>query len=587
MQLTETVTIINNSGKIITNGKHVVNIFKEAKAAYQDKKAAIKAERAAAADPRPGLRKAQTFDVRSNRGLDAQHYEYDHVYDTPEERYFLSQDHAYTHEPYIESATPGRRRSVEDDGQSLASSRRSHATHRSHRSRATTARQGTASRPPAPLTEVNLRTLTEVSATTPSRAPTAHRSPYAESAPRDMVLSRPTLARAPTAPALSHAMSELSLGTASSDKKKKKKKKEIDMNLAYGNVPPDLASRTDLGPVTPAEEQDAARREEVRKEEEARRLMGRIDTLLDEAECVQHTATSIIDHLQRKPEAAAAVALLLAELSTLLKTMSPGFLGIVKGGSPAVFALLASPQFLIGVGVAVGVTVICFGGWKIVKRIQAAKALAAEKQADAQAFEMMQAQPMMPMMEGDGASAAFQHEAGHFAYGPPGPCSHDDALVLDEELSTIETWRRGIPPSVEDEESVDLELITPEAVRSVRGDAMSIRTSRTHRSSKSHRSHRTHRTEGEGTEVPARASSRANTTRAESDAGSERSRRTSRSKTTVKTEMRAIEDGSRQEDNSLESVLRPKEKKSSMLKTLFKKKREKEEGTEVAVSVMA
>lgn len=394
-----------------------------------------------------------------------------------------------------------------------------------------------------------------------------------------MVVSRPTLARAPTAPALSRAMSDLSLCTASSNKKKKK---EIDMNLAYGNVPPDLASRTDLGPVTPAEEQDAARQEEAKKEEEARNLMNRIDTLLDEAECVQHTATNIIDHLQRKPEAAAAVALLLAELSTLLKTMSPGFLGIVKGGSPAIFALLASPQFLIGVGVAVGVTVIFFGGWKIVKRMQAAKALAAEKQANAQAFEM-QEQPMP--MEGEGASAAFQHEAGN-AYGPPGPCSYDDALVLDEELSTIETWRRGIVPSAEDEESVDLELITPEAVRSVRGDAMSIRTSRTHRSSKSHRSHRTHKTEGEGLEIPARTSSKANT-RAESDAGSERSRRTSRSKTTVKTEMRAIEDGSRQEDNSLDSVLRPKEKKSSMLKTLFKKKREKEEGTEVAVSVMA
>lgn len=355
------------------------------------------------------------------------------------------------------------------------------------------------------------------------------------------------------------------------------------MNLAYGNVPPDLASRTDLGPVTPAEEEDAKWREEMKKEEDARKLMGRIDALLDEAECVQHTATSIIDHLQQKPEAAAAVALLLAELSTLLKTMSPGFLGIVKGGFPAIFALLASPQFLIGVGVAVGVTVIFFGGWKIVKRMREAKAIAAEKEANSQAFEM---QEQVPMPDGQ---SAFQAGA---AYGPPGPGSYDDALVFDEELSSIETWRRGISPAGEDEESVDLELITPEAVRSVRGDAMSIRTTRTHRSSKSHRSRRTHKDEDEDVDVPARTSSRAHTSRVggdvQSEAGSEHSRRSSRSKTTVRTRTtHAIEDGSREEDNTLDAVLRPKEKKSSMLKTLFKKKKDKDDEREVAISVMA
>lgn len=403
-------------------------------------------------------------------------------------------------------------------------------------------------------------------------------------------MSRPTLVHAPTAPAFSRVASEPSLCTTAASKTKKKKK-EIDMNLAYGNIPPDLASRTDLGPVTPAEEQDLARQEEAKKEEEARNLMNRIDTLLDEAHCVQHTATSIIDHLQRKPEAAAAVALLLAELSTLLKTMSPGFLGIVKGGSPAIFALLASPQFLIGVGVAVGVTVIFFGGWKIVKRIQAAKAIAAEKEADKQAFEM-QDQP--PLVHEQRPESAFRYEPGH-DFGPAGPGSYDDALLvddefaLDEELSTIETWRRGIVPTGEDEESVDLELITPEAVRSVRGDAASIRTSRTHRSSKTHRSHRSHRSrtgETDHVEVPTRSSSRAHT-RAESEAGSERSGRTTRSKTTVRTELRAIEDGSCQEDNTLEAVLRPKEKKSSMLRTMFKKKKEKEGEKEVAVSVAA
>lgn len=421
-----------------------------------------------------------------------------------------------------------------------------------------------------------------------------------------MALARPALAHAPYTSPLTHVSRTTSVPNLSSLSSGKKKKKPIDMNLAYGNIPPDLATRTDLGPVTAAEEYDAQLQEEARKEKEARTLMARINTLLDEAECVQHTATSIIDHLQRKPEAAAAVALMLAELSTLLKAMSPSFLSVVKGGFPAIFALLASPQFLIAVGVATGLTVVFFGGWKIVKRIQEAKAIAAQK-GEAQAFEMSsQAAPSQyyaataPPVAPSVLPPASQHNM----YGAGGPGSYDDALVLDEELSSIETWARGVVPSgeegeLEELESVDLELITPEAARSVRGDARSVRTARTHRSSKSHRSHRsTHtssRRHGDDEEAstiadaPVRKSSSSSSkapsaARAESVADTERSHRTSRSKTTVRTELRAIEDGSRAEDNTLDSVLRGKDKKPNMLKTLFKKKKDREDA---AVSVMA
>ncbi|RQM08438.1 hypothetical protein DH86_00000461, partial [Scytalidium sp. 3C] len=40
----ETITVINKSGKIISTGKHLVNIFKDARDAYQEKKAELKAE---------------------------------------------------------------------------------------------------------------------------------------------------------------------------------------------------------------------------------------------------------------------------------------------------------------------------------------------------------------------------------------------------------------------------------------------------------------------------------------------------------------------------------------------------------------
>lgn len=608
-------------------GKHIVNIFKEAKAAYQDKKASIKAERAAAAELRPGVKKAQTY-----AGPAPSQYTYgpDQVYDVPDRRHFLSYEEGsyYTHEP--ERIDDGdRRRSIDDarsEARSMASSRRSHGSghksHRSHRSRRTTRDDDETRSTRPPLTASNLRTHSEVSSTAPSQITAVYRSPYAETAPRDsMVMSRPNLARAPTAPpstmvtmepalvprrqgsaVMHHAMSESDLSTIrpSAPPKDKKKKKEIDMNLAYGNIPPDLASRTDLGPVTKAEEERAQADAELKKQQEARTLMARIDTILDEAEAVQHSATSIIDHLQRKPEAAAAVALMLAELSTLLKTLGPGFLSVVKGGSPAIFALLASPQFLVGVGVAVGVTVVCFGGWKIVKRIKEAKAVAAEKEANAQAFEMQDQQQYVPRSGQSGFEAGMR-------YGEPGPGSFDDALVLEEELSTIETWRRGIVPSEADDEelarsiaeSADLELITPDAAQSVRDDGRSIRTVRTHRSSKSHRSHRTHRRSedgGDDIEVPERKSSRGSkvgATDVASEAGSERSRKTSRSKATTMrtTETRAIEDGSRQRDeDSIESVLQPSlgSRKPSMLKTLFRKKKDREEGRESApVSVMA
>lgn len=182
----------------------------------------------------------------------------------------------------------------------------------------------------------------------------------------------------------------------------------VDMNLAYGSLPHDQE-------VT---EED--------REAELKATMTKLDNLLLEAQCLQHSATAIIANLQSNPEAMAAVALTLAELSTLLTKMSPGILGALKMSSPAVFALLASPQFLIAGGVAIGVTVVMFGGFKIIKKIQ--------------------------------ASNEARKEANRM----------DEAMVYDGlEMGSIDTWRRGIA-EVEAQSvstSVDGEFITPEAAR--------------------------------------------------------------------------------------------------------------------------
>ncbi|KAI0382313.1 hypothetical protein F5Y04DRAFT_253480 [Hypomontagnella monticulosa] len=540
----EIVTIVNSSGKIISNGRHLINVLKEAKASYDEKKAAIRAERA--------VKRSQTFDIP-------------------------------TVPRYDDGGTPDwPRRASHDDAASQATSRRS------HRSRAS--RQRASSQAGTALTRRNLEALTEVSSTTPSRPPVAYRSPYAETAPRDMVLSRPSLPYAQTiyvdgpteepmhAP-VPRSISDPALGG---------KTKEIDMNLAYGNVPPDLADRVDLDPAYKA----------AQKERKARDLVGKIEELLTEAQCLHHTATHIIQHLQGNPDAAAAVALTLAELSAILGKMSPSFLAVIKGGSPAIFALLASPQFLIAAGVTVGVTVVMFGGWKIVKRIQEAK-------------EAEAANAMAPM-----AFAAHQPPLPAEAERPPYPESEasqgfDEALVLEEELSTIESWRRGIVPFGEDEQA-DMELISPEADRAIRSqyggdDARSVRTSRTHRTtkttktSKTSKTHKTHKSrKEEGSEAPrdespkdADAASVAGSHRSHRSTAShkshqshqshhshrshrsERTERSSRSKRSEKVEIKAIEDGRSDRENSINVVLRPK--KDNMLKALFKKKKDRED----------
>ncbi|KAL2134018.1 hypothetical protein VTI74DRAFT_1223 [Chaetomium olivicolor] len=608
MPATEIITIINNSGKVISTGKQLVNIFKEARAAYRDRKDTIRAQRA-------GIQRAKTFDVAHRDLYYDDYYRYDQI-EFADDRRSLRDD-------------SGRRRSHDDDGRSHASSRYTRYSRRSHR-------------PPSPgrlpaLTEGNLKTHSEVSATSPSKA---YRSPYAETAPRDMQLSRPTLAIGPPPPpsesnppfspgALVAAPERHQLVHRPRSDPSLSKKKSIDMNLAYGEVPPDLASRVDLDPGHKDNPSSAAA--EDPRETQALTLVDRIEDFLEEAHCMHHTASSMIENLQRNPEAAAAVALSLAELSALLGKMSPAALAFLKGGSPAVFALLASPQFLIGAGVAVGVTVVMFGGWKIVKRIK-------DSATTTKTLEAPIAMHALPASTAPHAAA--NDKTVPPVHGPNSASSYDEALVLQdvEELSTIETWRRGIVPFGENE-SADLELMTREAERTLR-EQQSIRDlrvgpdlddevepcdsvsqvsrARTHRSRRSERSHRssarTHRSHREddaeraaerrssaGTGFSKRERGRERDRDGQSEAASERSHRSHRSSWThhregggstvsksskhgSKVGLKVIEEGGEGDGKgSVASTSRPREKKRDMIKQLFRMKKEQRER---AVSVL-
>ena len=537
----------------IDQGKQLMSVFNQAKGAYQDKKNQIKTEKS-------GLSRAQTFDP--SRSF------HNHQHD-PRDYYEEEDDYYYQ---YDDDRT--RRRSVYD-GHSEAPSRRSSRRSRSVASRRHDDRdreRGTVvgrSRG-SPLTVNNLKTHSEVSSTAPSRTPpNAYRSPYVETVHRDMAMSKGNLTHAdvrtmavserrPPMTALTRrrSFSELhqqrrgSFDSRALERRNSTAGKEVE-HLAYGNVPPDLQHRTDLD-----------KYDTFSDEKKAKNLVQKVEGLLDEAHCLQHSATSTISHLQKNPDAAAAVALSLAELSTLVAKMSPAVIGFMKGGSPAVFALLASPQFLIGSAAVVGVTVVMFGGWKIVKRVKEQN-MAREALAH-QGVPLDRPAPLRTQSE--------------FSTGM------DEALIIDEELSTIESWRRGILPEFGENESADMELMTPGAERAHRERHKKAKDAeydelRSRKSGKTTKTNKTSKKRGEDHDIPERRSSRH--AAAESVAGSERSDRTrqtsSRSKSKVKAPVKTIEDGrSRRGDSELDLGLRPKgQKQNNMLKALFKDKTEK------------
>lgn len=353
-----------------------------------------------------------------------------------EQRERLRQKHAQKY--------PQRLELVREETRSETSSRRSRRSHRSHRDH-----RDRTSRALPPLSEANLHRIAEDNeiatqynepvhgeARYREQSPSVvYRNPYVETEiePQPGLIRRHTdfietgsqMTYQDTLPPPSR------LHRRNSDPEMRRR--DIDMNLAYGELPPHLIPRD------PYEE-----------EQELNSMVSRVEKLLLEAHCLHHSATAIMAGLQENPDAMAAVALTLAELSNLLAKVSPGLIGLLKSSSPAIFALLASPQFLIGTGVALGVTVIMFGGFKIIKKIQgnAAQKQAIKMEADSRIQLPMGQNPMLQ-------DAAGMH----------GPLP--EAITYDEELSSIECWRRGIA-DVEAESvatSADGEFITPGAER--------------------------------------------------------------------------------------------------------------------------
>ena len=394
--LGETITIVNKSGKVVSTSKHLVNVFKEAKSAYNERKAEIKAFRGSQLEGKSEERKAR-------KRLEA-----------------LTVD--------------------DDDTASRRSSRRGSEDGRSSRRKPT--REHGRERPPMERGVSDSFYTNDISPSRLERRSSHRPSPLrreSQDEPRMGELTRrhtdglelQRLSR-PTQPAR----------RASAD--------DIDMDLAYGELPPPLPER------------------KYDTEIELRQKMGGLQILLDECNCLQHSVTAIIDNLQKNPDALAAVALTLAEISNLASKMAPGALMTMKGSFPAIVALLASPEFAIAAGVGVGVTIIALGGYKIIKKIK-------ERREGSNLLE-------------DGRAVDDE---------PTTPDSEMDSL---REISRIEAWRRGIA-DVDTESvagtSVDGEFVTPQATRTLIQEGRLTEADLKAKEGKKKKKHRSSRSEKE------------------------------------------------------------------------------------------
>ena len=394
--IAQTIAIYDKSGKVVSTSKQLKSVWAEAKLAYQERRAEIVSDRHAREDKE--LRKA----IKAMSIADE------------EER-----GHARHRRDGASPSDRPRRRPDLDRNPSSRSVRSDRSGTESHRHRNVSAeavRSGSPRTRPVPEDAPP-----EYEYYSPSRSstPPTTRSPKPLRMSNELVRRRTDLQveiappKPPRPASLLRSSTSPNLARVSDD--------SIDLDLAYGEYHPESISPSNTSlPDLNRSRSLVPQAREQRDKEELSSLVLKCKMLLDEANCAQHSVKAVIMHLQKNPDAMAAVALTLAEISNLVKTIAPGFLMSMKAGAPAVFTLLAAPEFLIAVGVGVGLTVVMFGGYKIIKKI------AAKAKGDSS----------------DDLLGSGRQRQGSM-----------DEMIDVEELSHIEHWRRGIADSQFDGES--------------------------------------------------------------------------------------------------------------------------------------
>ncbi|EXJ95362.1 hypothetical protein A1O1_00483 [Capronia coronata CBS 617.96] len=369
--ITQTIAIVDRSNKVVSTSKQLKNVFKEAKIAYLERKAELVAERRAKEERQ--LRKSmKAMTMAEDARSDTSHRSSGHRSRRGEHGHDRERPSAGGHHYSADSL--GRQGfnqtyyapstvSAVDARPNLAQFNEELYGH--YRSA-----------PTSPIDHHERGTLARRTTDLPLDSSHPHRPP----------------------PMRSHSTSDMEA--------------HIDMDLAYGEFHPESLM---LDPKV----------EQTLQKQEMSSLVLKCKLLMEEANCAQHSVKAIIAHLQKNPDAMAAVALTLAEISNLASKMAPAALMAFKTGAPTVFAILAAPEFLIAVGVGVGLTVVMFGGYKIIKKI---KARIGDKEGD-------------PV----------------------------DEMLDVHELDRIDHWRRGISDveTASVSTSVEGEFITPMAAASM------------------------------------------------------------------------------------------------------------------------
>ena len=357
---------------MVSTSKHLVNVFKEARSAYRDKKAELRASKVDELDRQPS-KSAPTLK--------------DHDFPSDSRRSSTS------------SHRSDRRRTNHDSPRS----RHHHSSSGSRHHRDDPRRSSKSSKPPVERGYTDSFYINDHPS--PSRVRTQPPSPLRfmhdaehEADGKEMVVRRHSYSDSKT-------MQDERFRYSPHDP-------NIDMDLAYGELPPPLPTRN------------------MDEKEELRTKMSALNHILEEANCLHHSAKATIKSLEDNPDAMAAVALTMAEISNIATKLGPGVLMAMKTSFPAVVALLLSPEFLIAGGVAVGVTVVALGSYKIIKKVKAKKKL--EEETEEEELE--------------------------------------EAAEIDEDVSRIDNWRRGIADveAASVATSVEGEFITPGAARDLR-----------------------------------------------------------------------------------------------------------------------
>lgn len=127
---------------------------------------------------------------------------------------------------------------------------------------------------------------------------------------------------------------------------------KVDMNLAYGKLPPDLTTIS------------------IRNGEKSHNRASTLVKMLDEATCLQYSITSTIENLQKNPDALAAVIKSLAEIGDSVDLMAPGTLSHLKSNLPDIMALLANSKLFLATAADLGIKIASLSGCKMDKSVK-------------------------------------------------------------------------------------------------------------------------------------------------------------------------------------------------------------------------